>query len=188
MEVEVARLKEDLRSLKSAKNLEVLAEAARLEARAEDADKRAELACEDAAQAARAKLAEAEKNLGRLEGAGVLAEEARKRADAASQRAKAAGGRVGWPSKAPSKRRTLAEKRASDAERDLVVEKQRTTDALQREEALRTQSRKDLNDVRNDAKRQRKVFQDFRREKDELQKRYDKQHAELLEAKSRRRR
>ena len=36
------------------------------------------------------KLAEAEKNLGRLEGAGVLAEEARKRADAASQRAKAA--------------------------------------------------------------------------------------------------
>ena len=43
MEVEVARLKENLRSLKSAKNLEVLAEAARLEARAEDADKRAEL-------------------------------------------------------------------------------------------------------------------------------------------------
>ena len=66
--------------------MEVLAEAARLEARAEDADKRAELACEDAL-AAREKLAEAEKNLGRLEGAGVLAEEARKRADAASQRA-----------------------------------------------------------------------------------------------------
>ena len=39
--------------------------------------------------------------------------------------------------------------------------------------------------MRNDAKRQSKVFQDFRREKDELQKRYDKQHAELLEAKSR---
>ena len=35
------------------------------------------------------------------------------------------------------------------------------------------------------SKRQRKVFQDFRREKDELQKRYDKQHSELLEAKSR---
>ena len=39
--------------------------------------------------------------------------------------------------------------------------------------------------MRNDAKRQRKVFQDFRREKDELQKKDDKQHAELLEAKSR---
>ena len=49
---------------------------------------------------ARAKLAEAEKNLGRLEGAGVLAEEARKRADAASQRAKPPKIDVGWPSRA----------------------------------------------------------------------------------------
>ena len=184
MEVEVARLKEDLRSLKSAKNLEVLAEAARLEARAEDADKRAELACEDA-ETARAKLAEAEKNLGRLEGAGVLAEEARKRADAASQRAKAAEDRCRLAVESAQQKAQLAEKRASDAERNLNEERQRSTDALKREEALRTQSRKDLNDVRNDAKRQRKVFQDFRKEKDDLQKRYDKQHAELLESKSR---
>ena len=31
----------------------------------------------------------------------------------------------------------------------------------------------DGDDVRNDAKRQRKVFQDFRKEKDELPKRFD---------------
>jgi hypothetical protein len=113
-----------------------------------------------------------------LEGAGVLAEEARKRADAASQRAKAAEERCRLAVEAAQQKASLAEKRASDAE-------QRVNDVLQREEALRTQSRKDLADVRNDAKRQRKVFQDFRREKDDLQKRYDKQHAELLEAKSR---
>jgi hypothetical protein len=115
----------------------------------------------------------------------VLAEEARKRADSASQRAKAAEDRCRLAVESAQQKATLAEKRASDAERDLVVEKQRTTDALKREEALRTQSRKDLADVRNDAKRQRKVFQDFRREKDDLQKRYDAQHAQLLEAKSR---
>jgi len=162
----------------------VLSDAARLEARAEDAEKRARLSAEDA-QNARAKLVDAEKEAGRLEGAQVLAEEARKRADAASLRAKAAEERCRLAAEKGAQKASLAEKRAAEAEKAAAVASARATEAAAREEAGRVQARKDLNDVRVDAKRQRKVFQEFRKDKDDLQKRHDALHAQLLEAKSR---
>lgn len=184
LEVEVAQLREDLRSLKASKNLALLSDAARLEARAEDAEKRARLSAEDA-KATRAKLVDAEKEAGRLEGSHVLAEEARKRADAASSRAKAAEERCRLAVEKGAQKAALAEKRATEAEKATVLASARASEAAAREEAGRVQARKDLNDVRVDAKRQRKVFQEFRKDKDELQKKHDALHAQLLEAKSR---